>query len=89
MVTKAFIASIVRALLAAFFGFLVTKKVLPADTANELLDGSVAWLALVLAAIIPLAWSWVEKRFFGKVIDQALKASPTTPMDTVIGRART
>ena len=85
---KQFIAALARFALVGIFSALVSRKIVSQELADAVLETTVGWIALAVLALIPIVWTYLNKRFQLDLVWEALHADSSTPLVSLIKQVR-
>lgn len=83
-VYKQWFGQVVRILVGMFFGMLVSKKILPEEWSNILLESSIGVVTTFLLGALPFVWGFLKVRYTVIYARIARCVSPDTPMGEIV-----
>lgn len=83
-VLKQFAGSFIRYLIGMIFGALVSKRIIPEELSNIMLESTITLVATLVFGFVPIAWSWAKIRYNVIFARKARTAMPWTPMGEIV-----
>lgn len=80
---KQWFGQVVRLLVGMLFGMLVSKKILPEEWSNVMLESTIGVVTTLLLGALPFIWGFLKVRYTVLFARFARCADPETPMKEI------